>query len=331
MESADNGFDDGAQEPRSSDMTTPPAIRIENLVKRYAPNGPGDEGKLALKGVSFDVPQGGVFGLLGPNGAGKSTIINILAGLVRKTSGSAEIWGFDIDANPRNAKRSIGIVPQEIVFDPFFTPFEVLENQGGFYGIGRKDRRSEELLAAVHLTDKRDAYARTLSGGMKRRLLIAKAMVHSPPILVLDEPTAGVDVELRRQLWELVQELNAEGVTVVLTTHYLEEAEQLCDRIAIINHGELIANKPTRDLIGMAREKIVSVSVDKDLGGPIMEEAFLKAEVVNDRRLDITYDRDRTSAGQVLALVQSHGYAIEDVTTREADLEDVFVQLTGAG
>ena len=312
-------------------MTTPPAIRIDNLVKRYDPSGPGDEGKLALKGVSFDVPQGGVFGLLGPNGAGKSTIINILAGLVRKTSGSAEIWGFDTDENPRNAKRSIGIVPQEIVFDPFFTPFEVLENQGGFYGIPKADRRSEDLLAAVHLSDKRDAYARTLSGGMKRRLLIAKAMVHSPPILVLDEPTAGVDVELRRQLWELVQELNAEGVTVVLTTHYLEEAEQLCDRIAIINHGELIANKPTRELVGMAREKIVSVSVDKDLGGPVMEEAFLKAEVVGERRLDITYDRDKTSAGQVLALVQSHDYAIEDVTTREADLEDVFVQLTGAG
>ncbi|MBX7539430.1 ABC transporter ATP-binding protein [Qipengyuania sphaerica] len=312
-------------------MTTPPAIRIDNLVKRYAPSGPGDEGKLALKGVSFDVPQGGVFGLLGPNGAGKSTIINILAGLVRKTSGHAEIWGFDIDENPRNAKRSIGIVPQEIVFDPFFTPFEVLENQGGFYGISKKDRRSEDLLAAVHLSDKRNAYARTLSGGMKRRLLIAKAMVHSPPILVLDEPTAGVDVELRRQLWELVQELNAEGVTVVLTTHYLEEAEQLCDRIAIINHGELIANKPTRELVGMAREKIVSISVDKDLGGPIMEEAFLKAEAVDPRRLNITYDRDKASAGQVLALVQSHGYGIEDVTTREADLEDVFVQLTGAG
>ena len=312
-------------------MSTPPAIRIDNLVKRYDPSGPGEEGKLALKGVSFDVPQGGVFGLLGPNGAGKSTIINILAGLVRKTGGSANIWGFDTDENPRNAKRSIGIVPQEIVFDPFFTPFEVLENQGGFYGIPKRDRRSEELLAAVHLSDKRNAYARSLSGGMKRRLLIAKAMVHSPPILVLDEPTAGVDVELRRQLWELVGEMNAEGVTVVLTTHYLEEAEELCDQIAIINHGELIANKPTKDLIGMAREKIVSVSVDKDLAGPIMEEAFLKAEVVEPRRLDITYNRDRTSAGQVLAIVQSHGYGIEDVTTREADLEDVFVQLTGAG
>ena len=312
-------------------MTTPPAIRIDNLVKEYASPGPGEPLKLALKGVSFDVPQGGIFGLLGPNGAGKSTLINILAGLVRKSGGTAEIWGFDIAENTRNAKRSIGIVPQEIVFDPFFTPIEVLENQAGFYGIPKSERRSEELLRAVHLWDKKDAYARTLSGGMKRRLLIAKAMVHSPPILVLDEPTAGVDVELRRQLWELVTDLNREGVTVVLTTHYLEEAEQLCDRIAIINHGELIAEKPTRDLIGMAREKVVSVTVDKDLAGPIMEEAFTKAEVLEPRKLEITYDRDKASAGQVLAIVQSHGYAIEDVTTREADLEDVFVQLTGAG
>jgi len=313
-------------------MAPPPAIRIDNLAKRYAPGkGESGEGKQALKGVSFDVPQGGIFGLLGPNGAGKSTLINILAGLVDKTGGSAEIWGFDIDRNRRNAKRAIGIVPQEIVFDPFFTPFEVLENQAGFYGVPKAARRSEELLRAVHLWDKRDAYARTLSGGMKRRLLIAKAMVHSPPILVLDEPTAGVDVELRRQLWELVAGLNAQGVTVVLTTHYLEEAEQLCDRIAIINHGELIANKPTRELIGMAREKIVSVTVDKDLAGPPMDESFLKAEVIESRRLDITYDRDATTAGQVLALVQSHGYAIEDVTTREADLEDVFVSLTGGG
>ncbi len=311
-------------------MSSAPAIRIENVVKRYAGVG-GGEGKLALKGVSFDVPQGEIFGLLGPNGAGKSTLINILAGLVRKTSGNAEIWGFDIDHHPRNAKRSIGIVPQEIVFDPFFTPYEVLENQGGFYGIAKAARRSEELLAAVRLSDKRDAYARTLSGGMKRRLLVAKAMVHSPPILVLDEPTAGVDVELRRQLWDLVTELNREGVTVVLTTHYLEEAEQLCDRIAIIDRGELIANKPTRDLVGMAREKIVRLTVDKDLAGPLMAPCFLKAEVVEPRTLEVTYNRDDASAGQILAEVQSHGYGIEDVTTREADLEDVFVQLTGAG
>jgi ABC-2 type transport system ATP-binding protein len=308
---------------------TDAAIQIRDLVKTYAAQGDAPP-KQALKGVSFDVPEGGIFGLLGPNGAGKSTLINIMAGLVMKTSGTVTIWGHDLDRDHRNAKRSIGIVPQEIVFDPFFTPFEVLENQGGMYGIAKALRRSEALLAAVHLADKRDAYSRTLSGGMKRRLLIAKAMVHSPPILVLDEPTAGVDVELRRQLWELVGELNSEGVTVVLTTHYLEEAEQLCERIAIINHGELIANKTTRELVGMAREKIVRVTVDKDLAGPPMEPAFLKAEVLDPRTLEITYDRDKSSAGQVLALVQQHGYAIEDVTTREADLEDVFVQLTSA-
>ncbi|MBV7265293.1 ABC transporter ATP-binding protein [Erythrobacter ani] len=314
-------------------MPTPPAIRINNLVKRYAApkgaKGEEAEGKLALNGVSFDVPEGSIFGLLGPNGAGKSTLINILAGLVNKTGGSAEIWGFDIDTQRRNASRAIGIVPQEIVFDPFFTPYEVLENQGGFYGIPGKDRRSEELLAAVRLADKRNAYARTLSGGMKRRLLVAKAMVHSPPILVLDEPTAGVDVELRRQLWELVTEMNREGVTVVLTTHYLEEAEELCDRIAIINHGELIANKPTRELIEMAREKIVRVETEADIAVTPAHETFTKVERLDDRALEVTYDKDRLSAGQVLAILQDQGLTIEDVTTREADLEDVFVQLTG--
>ena len=313
--------------------TLPPAIVIRDLVKRYAaPGGSSkEEGKLALKGVSFDVPQGQIFGLLGPNGAGKSTLINILAGLVVKTSGSAEIWGFDIDEHRRNASRAIGIVPQEIVFDPFFTPYEVLENQAGFYGIAKELRRSEDLLEAVRLSDKRDAYARTLSGGMKRRLLVAKAMVHSPPILVLDEPTAGVDVELRRQLWELVTRLNDDGVTVVLTTHYLEEAEQLCDRIAIINHGECIANKPTRELIEMAREKIVSVTVDKDLASAPQHDAFAKVEQTAARSVEVTYDKDKLTAGQVLAILQEQGLAIEDVTTREADLEDVFVQLTGSG
>ncbi len=305
----------------------PPAISIRDLVKRYAP-GKGTEPKLALNGVSFDVPQGGIFGLLGPNGAGKSTLINILAGLVSKTSGSVTIWGHDIDADQRNAKASIGIVPQEIVFDPFFTPFEVLENQAGLYGVARALRRSEELLRAVHLADKRDAYARSLSGGMKRRLLIAKAMVHSPPVLVLDEPTAGVDVELRRQLWELVTELNAQGVTVVLTTHYLEEAEELCERIAIINHGRLIANEPTRELVGMMREKIVVLTLDREVGGLPQHPAILKTARHGERVLEITYDRDRMSAGQVLGLVQQQGYAIEDVSTREADLEDVFVSLT---
>ena len=310
-------------------MSDIPAISIRDLVKRYA-GVKGATGKLALDGVSFDVPEGGIFGLLGPNGAGKSTLINILAGMVMKTSGTAEIWGFDIDRDQRNAKRSIGIVPQEIVFDPFFTPFEVLEIQAGLYGIAKPLRRSMELLRAVHLSDKAGAYSRTLSGGMKRRLLIAKAMVHSPPVLVLDEPTAGVDVELRRQLWELVGEMNAQGVTVVLTTHYLEEAEELCDRIAIINHGRLIANKPTRELVEMAREKIVVLTLDRDVTGMPSHPAFLKCEVKAERVLEITYDKDRTNAGEVLALVQAQDFAIVDVTTREADLEDVFVTLTTA-
>ncbi|MFT4027659.1 MAG: ABC transporter ATP-binding protein [Novosphingobium sp.] len=308
---------------------TASAISIRNLVKRYA-GIKGAPGKLALGGVSFDVPQGQIFGLLGPNGAGKSTLINILAGMVMKTSGSAAIWGFDIDADRRNSKRAIGIVPQEIVFDPFFTPIEVLENQAGLYGIPKAARRSMELLREVHLADKAKAYSRTLSGGMKRRLLVAKAMVHSPPVLVLDEPTAGVDVELRRQLWELVSELNNEGVTVVLTTHYLEEAEQLCDRIAIINHGKLIADKPTRELVGMAREKVVVLTLDRDVAAPPEHPAFLKCETVGERTVEITYDKDRTNAGEVLSLVQGQGFAIVDVTTCEADLEDVFVSLTSA-
>ncbi|HEY0960266.1 MAG TPA: ABC transporter ATP-binding protein [Novosphingobium sp.] len=310
-------------------MSQGPAISIRDLVKQYA-GMKGAPGKLALDGVSFDVPQGGIFGLLGPNGAGKSTLINILAGMVMKTSGHASIWGFDIDRDSRNAKRSIGIVPQEIVFDPFFTPFEVLENQAGLYGVAKPLRRSMELLRAVRLEDKARAYARTLSGGMKRRLLVAKAMVHAPPVLVLDEPTAGVDVELRRQLWELVGEMNAQGVTVVLTTHYLEEAEELCDRIAIINHGKLIANQPTRELVATAREKIVVLTLDRDIGELPVHPAFLKCEKSDERMIEITYDKDRTNAGEVLASVQGQGFAIVDVTTKEADLEDVFVSLTSA-
>ena len=304
-----------------------PAISIRNLVKRYAPAGSG-EGKLALKGVSLDVPQGQIFGLLGPNGAGKSTMINIMAGMVRKTSGDVSIWGFDIDRDRRNASRAIGIVPQEIVFDPFFTPIEVLENTAGLYGIPKAERLSEQLLADVHLSDKAKAYARTLSGGMKRRLLVAKAMVHQPPVLVLDEPTAGVDVELRRQLWELVKRLNDEGVTVVLTTHYLEEAEQLCDRIAIINHGELIANKPTRELVDMAREKIVVLTLDRPVENLPSHPVFLKCAAAGPNMIEITYDKDKTNAGEILGVVQGQGLVIVDVTTREADLEDVFVRLT---
>jgi ABC-2 type transport system ATP-binding protein len=301
---------------------TEAAISIANICKTY------DTGKRALDDVSFDVERGAIFGLLGPNGAGKSTLINILAGLVRKTSGSASIWGFDIDANPRNAKASIGIVPQEIMFDPFFTPREALEIQAGLYGVPKSARRTMELLKAVRLEDKADAYARTLSGGMKRRLLVAKAMTHSPPVIVLDEPTAGVDIELRQQLWDYVVELNKAGTTVVLTTHYLEEAEQLCDRIAIINHGKLIANKPTKELVGMAREKAVVLTLDRDVLAAPTHAAFEKAELVSDRVVEITYNKDRINAGEVLSAVQAMGLGIVDVTTKEADLEDVFLSLT---
>ncbi len=310
-------------------MNQPAAIRISHLSKQYAASAKAP-GKLALDDVSFDVPQGQIFGLLGPNGAGKSTLINILAGMVTKTSGSAEIWGFDLDADHRNAKASIGIVPQEIVFDPFFTPLEVLENQSGLYGVPKAQRRSMELLRAVHLEDKANAYARTLSGGMKRRLLVAKAMVHNPPVLVLDEPTAGVDIELRRLLWEYVAELNQAGVTVVLTTHYLEEAEQLCDRIAIIDNGRLIANKPTRELVNMAREKLVVLTLDRPPVDLPSHDAISRIARLGDNSIEVLYNKDRMNAGDVLALVQAKGLGIIDVTTREADLEDVFLQLTGS-
>ena len=304
---------------------TDAAISIRDLCKTY------QGGKRALDGVSFDVPAGSVFGLLGPNGAGKSTLINILAGLVNKTSGTASIWGFDIEEHPRNAKASIGIVNQEILFDPFFTPIETLEIQAGLYGVPKAARRSMELLRAVHLEDKANAYARTLSGGMKRRLMVAKAMVHSPPVLVLDEPTAGVDIQLRQQLWDYVRELNAGGVTVVLTTHYLEEAEELCDRIAIINHGQVVANEPTRELVGRAQEKVVAVTVDRDLDAPPAAPCFEKIVLKAERVLEITYDKSRVNAGEVLAAVQAGGLGIVDVSTREADLEDVFLSLTRAG
>jgi len=303
-------------------MSTDAAIRIDSVSKTYA------GGKQALDNVSFDVPRGQIFGLLGPNGAGKSTLINILAGLVVKSAGKVGIWGFDIDEHPRNAKRSIGIVPQEILFDPFFTPKEALEIQAGLYGIAAGQRKSDELLAAMHLTDKANAYSRTLSGGMKRRLLVAKAMVHSPPILVLDEPTAGVDIELRRQLWAYVRELNACGVTVVLTTHYLEEAEELCDRIAIINHGRVIANEPTQQLVAKAQEKAVVVTFDHEIDGVPTNACFENINLLDERTIEITYRKDKVNAGEVLAAVQRDGMAIVDVRTREPDLEDVFLSLT---
>lgn len=303
-------------------MTTASAISIRNLVKTYG------NGKQALRGVSLEIPRGSMFGLLGPNGAGKSTMINIMAGLVNKTSGSVEIWGFDTDRNPRNAKASIGIVPQELMFDAFFTPYETLELQAGLYGIPKGERRSMEILKVLGLDDKAHAYTRTLSGGMKRRLLVAKALVHTPPILVLDEPTAGVDIELRQQLWAYVRELHAQGTTIVLTTHYLEEAQELCDRIAIINHGQVVANETKDSLMAQAHDKVVVVTIDRELAEVPAVLSQFDARLRDSRRIAVTYDKRHANSGQVLAALATCGFGIEDVTTEEADLEDVFLRLT---
>jgi len=309
-------------------MTLPDyAIEARGLVKTY-PATRTTAAKTALDHIDLAVPRGSIFGLLGPNGAGKSTFINILAGLTQKTAGSVSIWGRDIDSRPRDARAAIGVVPQELAADVFFTPRESLEVQAGLYGVPKAERQTDALLAALGLSDKADAYVRALSGGMKRRLMVAKAMVHRPPVLILDEPTAGVDVELRRQLWSYVKGLNDLGVTIVLTTHYLEEAEKLCDRIAIINHGELIANKPTRELVGMAREKIIVLTLDREVEEMPSHPGFVKCVKSGERSLEITYDKDRSNAGEIMSALQAQGFAIIDVTTREADLEDVFVTLT---
>jgi ABC-2 type transport system ATP-binding protein len=300
------------------------AIEIRGLEKTYA------GGKVALHGIDLMIPRGSIFGLLGPNGAGKSTTINILAGLVNKTGGTARIWGFDIDEHARNAKRSIGIVPQEIIFDAFFTPFETLELQAGLFGIAKAQRRTMELLRAVRLEDKAHAYSRTLSGGMKRRLLVAKALVHNPPVLVLDEPTAGVDIELRALLWDYVRELNAGGTTVVLTTHYLEEAEALCDRIAIINHGRVVANADTRTLLADAGDKVLVVTLADELDAVPAHLPCKAGLDASGHILTLTYDKRTQNAGQILAMITAAGLQVVDVSTQDADLEDVFLKLTAS-
>ncbi|MFA7441450.1 MAG: ABC transporter ATP-binding protein [Sphingomonadaceae bacterium] len=299
------------------------AIRLAGLEKVY------QGGKHALRGVDLEVPRGSIFGLLGPNGAGKSTLINILAGLVVKTAGTAEVWGFDIDRHPRNARVSLGVVPQELLFDTFFTPWETLELQAGLFGVPPGDRQTTELLRKVRLEDKAHAYARTLSGGMKRRLLIAKALVHRPPVVILDEPTAGVDIELRQMLWDYVRELHAAGTTIVLTTHYLEEAEELCDRIAIVNHGRIVVNTDKHELLSRVQEKRIDLVLGQDLHAAPVIAGATRVELTGERSLSIVYDKTRLQAGAVLAQVRAAGLSVVDVSTREADLEDVFLQLTG--
>ncbi|MFQ5765113.1 MAG: ABC transporter ATP-binding protein, partial [Rhodospirillales bacterium] len=255
--------------------------------------------------------------------------INILAGLVIKTSGEARIWGFDIERDMRQARLSIGVVPQELNIDPFFTPRELLDVQAGFYGVRKSKRRTAEVLDAVGLSDKGDAYARSLSGGMRRRLLVAKAMVHSPPVLILDEPSAGVDVDLRRQLWARVREMNRQGITVLLTTHYLEEAQALCDTIAIIDRGELIACESTDSLLRRLDAKEMTVVLDREIEAVPESLRAYNAELGNARQITFSYPPSKTHSGEILAALRDAGLGIEDVTTHEAELEDIFLRLTG--
>ncbi len=303
------------------------AIELKGLEKVYAAQH-GQEAKRALDGIDLEVPRGSFFGLLGPNGAGKSTLINILAGLVVKSGGTARILGIDIDAHPRRARLAIGVVPQELNLDAFFSPRETLEFQAGLFGVPRRERRTAELLHAVGLADKADAYARSLSGGMRRRMLVAKALVHSPPVVILDEPTAGVDVELRRSLWEYMRELNQAGVTIVLTTHYLEEAQELCDRIAIIDRGSVVACDDKTALMRRLDEKEIRITPVTPVEA--LPQALLEAGCTlgQDGRIVCRYKPTRMRAGEVLDMLRSAGIAIADLETREADLEDVFVRLT---
>ncbi|MEX0301079.1 MAG: ABC transporter ATP-binding protein [Leisingera sp.] len=305
------------------------AIRIEALRKTYAGR-KGQPEKHALKGVDLTVPRGSVFGLLGPNGAGKSTMINILAGLVRKTSGKVTIWGFDQDENPRQSRAAIGVMPQELNLDPFFTPRGALEVQAGLYGVPKSERHSDEILRMIGLEDKAEAYARTLSGGMRRRLLLGKALVHRPSVLVLDEPTAGVDIELRQMLWENIRKLNAQGMTIILTTHYLEEAEEMCDEIAIINQGEVVARDSTASLLGRLDAKTMVVQPAVPVTD-LPQGAGIESELRPDGAVALRYRSRVTSAEDVLGAVHAAGISIRDVKTEEADLEDVFLSLTKSG
>jgi ABC-2 type transport system ATP-binding protein len=316
----------GENGPRGKSGMATNAIEIEGLVKTYGGGRHGPE-KPALKGVDLTIPQGSVFGLLGPNGAGKSTLINILAGLVVKTAGRVTIWGFDQDRNPRQSRAAIGVMPQELNLDPFFTPGQALDVQAGLYGVPRRERRSAEILAMVGLEDKADAYARTLSGGMRRRLLLAKALVHHPHILVLDEPTAGVDIELRQMLWENVRRLNRAGMTIILTTHYLEEAEEMCDEIAIINEGSVIARDSTGRLLGRLDGRSMIITPESP-AGDLPAAPGLEASHREDGDIAITYRAGEVSAEAVLAAVHAAGIRISDLRTEQADLEDVFLDLT---
>jgi len=300
-------------------------LSVKNLKKIYYNKQAEDNH--ALNNLNLDVKEGEIFGLLGPNGAGKTTFINILAGTVIKTAGQVNVWGFDLDENPRQVRASVGIVPQEVNLDPFFSPRKLLELQAGLYGIKEKDRITDTILELVSLEKQANSYARSLSGGMKRRLLMAKALVHQPPIVFLDEPTAGVDVELRQNLWKNVRLLNDLGVTVILTTHYLEEAEEMCDRIAILNKGNIVALDSTKNLLNRIQTKKVTFKTDKITDIKDEEIDSLKVISKSDTEISISYEKSKINMEELIDLVKKNNVKIIDISTDDGDLEDVFLRL----
>ncbi len=303
------------------------AIKIKGLHKAYK----GKKGeKIALESIDLEIPRGSFFGLLGPNGAGKSTMINIMAGLVNKTSGLVEICGHNIDTHPKASRMSIGIVPQELVLDPFFPAYEVLENTAGFYGVPKNKRRTMEIIRAVGLEDKAYAEARSLSGGMRRRLLVAKALVHNPDVVILDEPTAGVDVELRAQLWKYIAKINKQGTTILLTTHYLEEAEELCDQIAVIDDGRIIANDSKKNIMKTIDRKIVTIEFDQVVKELPKSFGKLRAHINNDDNIEVEFRKGKESFNEILVAINKSKLSVCDISTEEADLEEVFRHLTKA-
>ena len=303
------------------------ALTVENLTKIYSNSKTKKQNK-ALNELNFEVMEGEVFGLLGPNGAGKTTFLSILGGAVVKTSGKVNVWGFDLDQNPRQVRASLGIVPQEVNLDAFFSPKKLLELQAGLYGVSKNERITDLILKMVSLEDKADAYSRSLSGGMKRRLLIAKAMVHQPPILILDEPTAGVDVELRNNLWENVKKLNKEGVTIILTTHYLLEAQEMCDRIAIINKGNLVALDTTKKLLERIKKKKINLKVKNVDPKKSLSMKNINFLIESTNSISLTYEKNLLDFGEIVNYLNQNDIKIEDISTEDGDLEDVFVQLT---
>jgi len=301
------------------------AIEISGLKKIYNHKKPN--AFEALKGINLNIPKKSIFGLLGANGAGKSTLINIIAGLVLKTEGNVKVWDNDIDINERNAKLSIGVVPQELILDPFFTPRETLEYQSGYYGVPKNENCVEEILETVGLSDKADAYARSLSGGMRRRLMIGKAMVHRPPILILDEPTAGVDVALRQSLWKEVRKLNEAGVTIILTTHYLEEAEAMCDSLAIVNKGQIVAEGQTSAMLNKLDKKELIISLENDDANKIKLEG-INISIMSKNSVKISFRPSEINEGAIIEKIYNSGAKIKTINSKEPDLEELFLELT---